>query len=73
MWIHDFLSERKQNVVVAQNQSLETSVISGVPQSYVFQCYKMLQSCASIRNRPHLLLTTLLMRPSMKLHTKLRA
>ena len=31
MWIHDFLSERRQKVVVAQSQSSETSVTSGVP------------------------------------------
>ena len=32
LWINKFLSERKQNVVVAQNQMSETSVASGVPQ-----------------------------------------
>ena len=35
MWIHDFLSERRQKVVVVQSQSSETSVTSGVPQGSV--------------------------------------
>ena len=35
MWIHDFLSECSQKVVVAQSQSSETAVASGVPQGSV--------------------------------------
>ena len=35
MWIHDFWSEHRQKVVVAQSQSSETSATSGVPQGSV--------------------------------------
>ena len=35
MWIRYFLSERRQKVVVAQSQSSEASVTSGVPQGSV--------------------------------------
>ena len=37
MWIRYFLSERRQKVVVAQSQSSETSVTSGVPQGSVLE------------------------------------
>lgn len=35
MWIHDFLRDRKQCVVIDQNQSPEIAVTSGVPQGSV--------------------------------------
>ena len=35
MWIHDFLRNRKQQVVVGHNKSPETNVTAGVPQSSV--------------------------------------
>ena len=35
MWIHDFLRDRKQRVVVSQHKSQELKVTSGVPQGSV--------------------------------------
>jgi len=35
MWIHDFLSNRKQKVVIKGHASSELAVTSGVPQGSV--------------------------------------
>ena len=35
MWIYDFLRDRKQCVIIDQNQSPEIAVTSGVPQRFI--------------------------------------